>query len=566
MEILGILAAILSAASWACGTLLFDRIGKVMSPAGITFVKGAAGILLMALLAVCLGGFDRIEPMDGLYLALSGIIGIAVGDTLFFKSLQDLGAKMQVLFFMLGQVMTMLLSFLFLGELLSVNEYVGSFALLLGVVIVLWGKQEDHPNKARGILYGLLAIGCFSLSAVIVKYSIHDVDVVSATFYRMSFGTVFILLAGLTSKEIKTWVRPLRDVRLSVLFLANVAYMYDKRRWNVVAGNEFHAYRMRTENDREVKVHNDNVCLPYLFVRYRHGGVRWNFQYKTTQKYPTVLQLLEAVNNSNAIMSVKGNNRLGPAYHHLLSSRLLLTNRDAGTHFVFFSNVELADNYIGARRSLSSTSFVEDGNHRNGEMYSYINTDGYWSAKGLLAYGFPIRPVRSNVNLSTMLEYADIPGFWDKDKLYNKQWDWNSFLTVGSNISEAVDFVIDTNVKYCRRTNMAYNKKNISYWSLSYGVQLKWLITRSIPFVVECGRTNYFGSGLSRFDALIANVSLGYKFLRKRNAEIQLTCHDVFNQDNNFLETTTELYRRSMTTSLLKRHFLLRFTYNFNAL
>lgn len=349
-------------------------------------------------------------------------------------------------------------------------------------------------------------------------------------------------------------------------FLANVAYMYDKRRWNVVAGNEFHAYRMRTENDREVKVHNDNVCLPYLFVRYRHGGVRWNFQYKTTQKYPTVLQLLEAVNNSNAIMSVKGNNRLGPAYHHLLSSRLLLTNRDAGTHFVFFSNVELADNYIGARRSLSSTSFVEDGNHRNGEMYSYINTDGYWSAKGLLAYGFPIRPVRSNVNLSTMLEYADIPGFWDKDKLYNKQWDWNSFLTVGSNISEAVDFVIDTNVKYCRRTNMAYNKKNISYWSLSYGVQLKWLITRSIPFVVECGRTNYFGSGLSRFDALIANVSLGYKFLRKRNAEIQLTCHDVFNQDNNFLETTTELYRRSMTTSLLKRHFLLRFTYNFNAL
>lgn len=222
MEILGILAAILSAASWACGTLLFDRIGKVMSPAGITFVKGAAGILLMALLAVCLGGFDRIEPMDGLYLALSGIIGIAVGDTLFFKSLQDLGAKMQVLFFMLGQVMTMLLSFLFLGELLSVNEYVGSFALLLGVVIVLWGKQEDHPNKARGILYGLLAIGCFSLSAVIVKYSIHDVDVVSATFYRMSFGTVFILLAGLTSKEIKTWVRPLRDVRLSVLFLVNV--------------------------------------------------------------------------------------------------------------------------------------------------------------------------------------------------------------------------------------------------------------------------------------------------------------------------------------------------------
>ncbi|MGN0327721.1 MAG: outer membrane beta-barrel protein [Lachnospira sp.] len=349
-------------------------------------------------------------------------------------------------------------------------------------------------------------------------------------------------------------------------FLANVAYMYDRKRWNVVAGNEYHSYEMWTENDREIKTHYYNVCLPYLFVRYRHNGLRWNFQYKTTQKYPTVMQLLEAVNNSNAIMSIKGNNRLEASYHHVLSSRLILSNRDAGSHFVFFSNVEFADNYIGSRRSLSSSSFVDDGNHRNGEMYSYINTNGYWSAKGLLAYGFPIRPIKSNVNVSTMLEHANIPGFWDKDKLYNKQWDWNSFLTIGSNISESIDFVVDTNVKYCQRTNMTYEKKNISYWSLSYGMQLKWLITRSIPFVAECGRTNYFGSGTSQFDAIIGNVSLGYKFLKQKNAEVLLTCHDIFNQDNSFLQTTTELYRRSMTTNLLKRHFLLRFTYSFNTL
>lgn len=349
-------------------------------------------------------------------------------------------------------------------------------------------------------------------------------------------------------------------------FLANASYMYDRKRWNVVAGSEFHSYQQWTRNDRETIIHNYNKFLPYMFVRFKYGKVRWNFQYKTSQLFPTEYQLLEAINNSNSIMSIKGNNRLEASYHHNISSRLILTNSNAGSHFVFFTNVELAENYIASRRSLSSTSWVDDARHRNSEMYSYVNADGYWSAKGLLAYGFPIHLIKSNVNISTMLDYCNIPGYWDQDKLMNKQWNWNGFLTIGSNISENVDFVIDTNVKYNSCTNMAYEKMNISYWSLSYGAQLKWMITKFLPLTVECGRTNYFGSGTSQFNALICNASLGYKFFRQRNGEIELICHDVFNQDNSFLQTTTELYRRQMTTSLLKRYFMLKFTYTFNSI
>ncbi len=348
--------------------------------------------------------------------------------------------------------------------------------------------------------------------------------------------------------------------------LANVSYLYDRKRWNIVTGSEYHHYKLWTENDREIIRHYYDPPLPFLFLRYKHGGVRWNLQYKTSQMFPTCHQLLEAINNTNSIMSIKGNNRLEASYHHNISSRLILTNSKTSSHFVFFSTFEKADNYIGARRSLSSTSWVNDARHRNSEMYSYVNVNGYWSAKGLLAYGFPVHPIKSNVNLSTMLDYCNVPGFWDKDKLVNKQWNWNGFLTIGSNISENIDFVFDTNVKYNQCTNMAYKQMNISYWSLSYGAQLKWLISKYLPVTLECGRTNYFGSGTSQFNALIANMSVGYKFLKNKNAEFELTCHDIFNQDNSFLQTTTELYRRQMTTSLLKRYFMLRFTYTHNSL
>ena len=222
LEVIGFVAALASAASWAFCTVMFDRIGKVIPFAGITFLKGTFSIILMAFLTMFMGGFTSLTLEEGFYLALSGIIGIAIGDTLFFRSLQDLGAKVQVLYFMLGQIVTMFLSFLVLSEVLTLWQYIGALILLIGILIVTWGKQEDHPNKRRGIIGGFLSILCFSVSTIMVKIYIGHIDVVTATFYRMVFGTIVVMFVGVTSKKIVTWVSPLRDRKILALFLINV--------------------------------------------------------------------------------------------------------------------------------------------------------------------------------------------------------------------------------------------------------------------------------------------------------------------------------------------------------
>lgn len=222
MIYLGIIVALLSAASWAFATVVFDRIGKVVPYVGITFLKGIFSIILMIVLLIFTGGLHKIGIWEFSFLALSGIIGISVGDSLFFKSLQDLGAKVQVIFFLLGQIFTMILSLLLLGELLSLEQYIGAIILLTGIVVVIWGKQENHPNKIRGIVCGLLSILCFSVSAIMVKMAIADVEVVTATFYRMAFGTIFTLGFGVMGKQLPSWVKPLRDKQLLALFILNV--------------------------------------------------------------------------------------------------------------------------------------------------------------------------------------------------------------------------------------------------------------------------------------------------------------------------------------------------------
>lgn len=222
MEWIGIIAALGSAASWAFATVVFDRLGKVIPAAGMTFFKGLFSLVLMLILILCTGGFDPLGIRDFFFLALSGIVGISIGDTLFFRSLQDLGAKVQVLYFMLGQVVTMLLSFLLLGEILSIEEYIGATILLCGIIVVTIGKQEDHPNKARGIIGGFASILCFSLSSIMVKVSIADVGVPTATFWRMFFSTVTVMFVGFTSTRFARWVAPLKQARTLWLFLLNV--------------------------------------------------------------------------------------------------------------------------------------------------------------------------------------------------------------------------------------------------------------------------------------------------------------------------------------------------------
>lgn len=222
MEWLGIIAALGSAASWALATVLFDRIGKLMPAAGMTFFKGFFSLILMVVLILGTGGFDSVTLHDFLFLALSGVIGISVGDTLFFRSLQDLGAKVQVLYFMLGQIVTMVLSFLLLGEVLSLYEYLGAMILLVGVIIVTVGKQEDHPNKIRGIMGGFASIVCFSISSIMIKVSISDVGVPTATFWRMLFSTISVMFVGFTSNRLVTWYTPLKQKKTFSLFLFNV--------------------------------------------------------------------------------------------------------------------------------------------------------------------------------------------------------------------------------------------------------------------------------------------------------------------------------------------------------
>ena len=65
--------------------------------------------------------------------------------------------------------------------------------------------------------------------------------------------------------------------------------------------------------------------------------------------------------------------------------------------------------------------------------------------------------------------------------------------------------------------------------------------------------------------SVLLNAGLGYKFLKFRQAEIQLTAFDLLNQNRSFWQSTFDTYVQSTRTNVLSRYFMFRFSYTFDS-
>ncbi len=223
---IGIFAALGSAASWAAGSFLFKRLGEQVSPFGMTLVKGAISVVLLGAI-LFLTGYETITVNAALLLCGSGILGIAVADTLFFAALQELGPVALVVFFMMGQMLTAFLAIFFLGEIPTLEAWAGIILTLAGTSVVLWKKigAEDEARRSgiRGIIIGSLSMICMSISTVIAKPALVDSSTLLATLIRMLSGTLCIFFLGMATRQLRSWVTPLREKRLMVRFVFSVS-------------------------------------------------------------------------------------------------------------------------------------------------------------------------------------------------------------------------------------------------------------------------------------------------------------------------------------------------------
>ena len=222
-KFIGVAAALGSAASWAIGSILFKQLGDHLSPVAMTLAKGTAASVFLAAVLLTVGATPIAgEPL--VMLILSGILGIAVGDTLFFMALQRLHAHAVVILFTLGQVLTVLLAVLLLGERPSTIEWVGMALVVAGVTAVLWVQLTDEENRLSlvGVACGLASVLAMSFSVIMCKDALESVGTVQATLVRMVAGTLTMLLFAYGMRQMKGALDALARPKVMGQFLGSV--------------------------------------------------------------------------------------------------------------------------------------------------------------------------------------------------------------------------------------------------------------------------------------------------------------------------------------------------------
>ncbi len=129
------------------------------------------------------------------YGALSGLLTLAIGDTLYLLSIRDVGASIAA---PVAYTYVLLIQFaaVFLGESISVNQIIGSILIIIGIYML-----SNHRGSARkkGIIIALLAALTWTIGQSSIKLAtlgnINPFSIAFArTFTAMSVLGLFTLI------------------------------------------------------------------------------------------------------------------------------------------------------------------------------------------------------------------------------------------------------------------------------------------------------------------------------------------------------------------------------------
>ena len=201
---IGEVAALTAAFMWAISSLFWREIK--LSAGAMNLSKNTIGLVLMLLHLGVLtavtheAAFTASASSIGL-LIVSGLIGVAIGDTLFLRSLQILGPRISLMLATTSPIFSVVLGLVFLREQLLIIVVVGILLTVAGLIIVLTDSAaaKEAPNMypgkvAAGVWCGIAAAFCQSVGGVFSRIGSRDCSGLEAAIYRIAVGMVVLIV------------------------------------------------------------------------------------------------------------------------------------------------------------------------------------------------------------------------------------------------------------------------------------------------------------------------------------------------------------------------------------
>ena len=208
---IGTICALTAALAWAGSSTIIKSITTKIDTLSLNALRlCVASILLLAVISLSgrITEFINTPLMPLAYVIISGIIGLAVGDTVFIKSLSYLDVSRA---FPIAQcaypVFTMFLAVSLLGESFTWVTGLGAFLVLLGIYLITSTWKASGINSAprrisgKGIVLALIAGTGWAVATVTLKLGVMEMDPLVAGAIRISSAAIVLLSFALSQRK-----------------------------------------------------------------------------------------------------------------------------------------------------------------------------------------------------------------------------------------------------------------------------------------------------------------------------------------------------------------------------
>ena len=200
----GELAGLLSALCWAATGLLVRAHGSGFSPVTINALRSSIAALVFLVAWPWLGEVGPIPLTALALLVVSLLVGLGLGDSLYFAAIPRIGVARALPISMSYPVLTALLAVVLLREPIGPLSAVGIGATLAGVYLVASPARGAEPERTSepaaywgGVAMAVAAAVSWSISTVALGPALAQVDVWTASAIRMPLvGGVLWLVAA----------------------------------------------------------------------------------------------------------------------------------------------------------------------------------------------------------------------------------------------------------------------------------------------------------------------------------------------------------------------------------
>lgn len=197
---LGESAALGAALLWSFSSLMLTFAARRIGSLTVNRWRLLFATVLLALVHTFVTG-SPIPDASGnawMWLALSGIIGLALGDTFLFRTFVILGPRLGMVLMTLSPVFTTLLALLLLGERLTPLQHAGIVLVIAGVswAVIHRPPQADRTegeSAVKGVIYGVLASLGQAVGLVFARMGM-DAGVMPLTANLMRMSSAFVLM------------------------------------------------------------------------------------------------------------------------------------------------------------------------------------------------------------------------------------------------------------------------------------------------------------------------------------------------------------------------------------